>query len=343
VWDETTTALLDLLPVGVLFVDNEGALRRANRPGLSYLGLEWDVVGRPGFPELVSSETLRAALAAPPNGVVRLNLTEGSRTFHAEIRPLLTEREDGKLLLLSDVTAVTNTALLRRNTFFDLLHKLRTPLTTIVSVLSLATSGRIDRSKVDLAEVLGMGATEAERLSNLLGRLKDLFLVESGEFADDLILETVDVNTVLREVLADLRETHEGREHEVRLELPEEPLWARADRELLARTLSMVVENSFHYTPAGGHVLVQAAPLEEQVEIRVEDDGIGIPPDELPHVFECFRRGDSRGLRATEGDGLGLYLARSFLHAQGGTILLDSKPGSGTVVEILLESAEEPA
>lgn len=341
-WDESTTALLDALPVGVLFVDNEGALRRANRPGLDYLGLDWDVMDRPGFPELLSSGTLRAALAAPPNGIVRLDLTEGSRALHAEVRPYLTEERDGKLLLLRDVTSVANVALMRRNLVFDLLHRIRTPLTTMVSVLSLAASGRLDPAKVDLGEVLGMGVKEGERLAGLLARLKDLYLVETGELAEELILEPVDVTRVLAQVVEEVRrECGTGSRH-VDLELPDDAVWARADRDLLHRALVMVVENAFAYTPPDGHVHVMAAAVDDRVEIRIEDDGIGIPPDELPHVFERFWRGRARENRP-EGEGLGLHLARSFLNAQQGTILLDSKPGRGTVVEILLETGEEEA
>ena len=342
-WDESIVPLMDALPVGVLCVDGDGVLTRANRPGLEYLGLDAEARGRSDFVEMIQSGVLRAALAAPANGTVRLNVTEGPRTLHAEVRGTPGGANGGRTLILRDVTPYANIALVRRNYFHDLLHKLRTPLTTVLSVLGLVTGDRVDARKLDLKEILGLGVVEAERLSTLLNRLSDLYLVETGELADEVMTDTVDVRGIVQKVAHRLQEADPTPKHEVRLDLPDEPHLALADADMLERAVQMVAENAFYFTPAGGRIYLAVLRTGGRVEIRVEDDGIGIPPEDLPRVFDRFHRGDSHGLRTVEGEGLGLYLARALLHAQGGALIIESNGESGTVAEILLEPEEDDA
>jgi signal transduction histidine kinase len=246
-------------------------------------------------------------------------------------------------MLMRDVTGVSNMAILRRRFVFDLLHKLRTPLTTILSVLSMATSGRLDPTRVDFNEVLGMGAKQAERLTGLLSRLKDLFLLETGGLAAELSLQTVAVSSVVGQVVQNARGSAEEKFQTLIGEFPDEPVLAKADPDTLARAVEMVLANAIGFTPNAGEIRVEVKGDEDGVVIRIADNGPGVPAEELPIVFERFRRGTGPEIRSVEGEGIGLFLARHLLAAQGGTILLDSEYGEGTVVEIALPCAEEKA
>lgn len=342
-WDEKSKALLDVLPVGVLTVSGKNELLGANETGLGYLGLDEMAVGQNGFLELVENENLRKAIAGPANGVVRMTFPTGGRTYHAEVRPEPESANGTKVLILRDVSGVSNMAILRRHFVFDLLHKLRTPLTTILSVLSMATSGRLDPTRVDFNEILGMGARQAERLTGLLSRLKDLFLLETGSLREEMQIKSVPVAEVAGQVVEDLRASIDEKEQTVLEDYPAGPAFARADRETLQRALEMVFMNAHAFTPQTGEIRLSVTEMETAIRILVTDNGPGITADEIPIVFDRFRRGNSPGVRSVEGEGLGLYLARQLLSLQGGTILLDSKTGEGTTVEINLSKYEEPA
>jgi len=343
VWDESLKPILDLLPVGILTLDGGGDLTGANRPALQYLGLDETAVGRSGFLDLVENVNLRKALAAPANGVVQITFPVGGRSIQAEVQADPTQSNGGKVLMMRDVTGVSNMAILRRRFVFDLLHKLRTPLTTILLVLSMTTSGRLDPTRVDFNEVLGMGAEQAERLTGLLSRLKDLFLLETGSFGEDLSLQAVSVSSLVGQVVEDARALAEEKFQTLIVEFPDEPIFATADPETLSRVVDMVLANAIGYTPDAGEVRVTVRGDEDGVGIRIADNGPGIPKDEMPLLFERFRRGTAPEVRSVEGEGLGLFLSRHLLAAQGGSIVLDSEYGEGTTAEITLRRTEADA
>jgi signal transduction histidine kinase len=108
----------------------------------------------------------------------------------------------------------------------------------------------------------------------------------------------------------------------------------RADRDRLRQALANLVDNAIKYTPRGGHVDVTANREADAVVIRVADTGRGIPEQDLPRIFDRLYRGDES--RTTRGLGLGLSLVRAYVEAQGGTITVESKPGSGSTFSIRL-------
>jgi signal transduction histidine kinase len=186
-----------------------------------------------------------------------------------------------------------------------------------------------------------MGSKEAGRLAELLTRLKDLALVETGLLDDELSIEPVAVRELLASAADAFRPHLAGRAQTLVEQYPSEPVRALADRDALGRVLAMVIENSHRYTPKCGEITLSARAEGSHARIVIADDGPGIPPEELPRVFERFHRGDSQHVREVNGEGLGLYLCRQLLLAQRGTILLDSEPGNGTTVEIILRREEE--
>lgn len=342
-WDENLTPLMDVLPVGVLSLDGENRLTAANEAGLRFLGLDHEAVGQDDFTALVDNANLKKALEAPANGVVRIAFPNGGRTFHAEVRSDPRGNDGAKVCVLKDVTGVSNMAILRRHFVFDLLHKVRTPLTTILSVLSMATGGRLDPTQVDMSEVLGMGTKQAERLTGLLTRLKDLFLLETGSLAEELSLRPISVSAVVAEAVRGAR-PHAGEGgQDIVEEYAPEAVTAMADAEALGRVVEMVLANATGFTPDSGEIRVSVANDEGGPRIRVADTGPGIPAGDLPEIFQRFRRGGSEEIQAVEGEGLGLFLSRQMLALMGGTILVDSEFGQGTVAEITLKAAEGDA
>jgi signal transduction histidine kinase len=327
VWTDELGAIADLLPIGLLAVTAEGELAGANALGLSYLGLDERMVGRRDFAEALDAGPLRQALSAKASGPTMVETRVGHRVLHADLRPF---PEGGRILSLRDVTALAGVSQVRRNIVGEVLHRLRTRLTTVLSVLSLGSTNRLpEKEKLD--EFLDMGRREAERLSAFLGRLRDLFLVETGAILDEVSIQPVRLSEVLGRVVRGFQPRFLAKGQLVAEDYATPEFPVSADPELLARAFVHVLRNAHVHTPEGTWVKVRTETSPEEGLIEVSDNGPGVPPAELPDIFQCFR-----GTEKAKGEGLGLYLARQLLLAQNGTVRLDSRPGGGTTVSIHL-------
>ena len=106
------------------------------------------------------------------------------------------------------------------------------------------------------------------------------------------------------------------------------------DRNRMRQVLANLVDNAIKFTPAGGHVSIAAGREGEAVRLAVTDTGVGIPPNELPHVWDRLYRGDKS--RSTRGLGLGLSLVKAIVEAHQGRVAISSTPGAGTRIELSL-------
>ena len=209
-------------------------------------------------------------------------------------------------------------------------HEFRTPLATITTSCDILqhyrdrlTSEQIDKNLRTIQE-------ELQLLTSLLEDFLSYGKAESGHM--QFHPTHVGLHALLRdEVFARLTETNRARVH-VRSVPGDFEL--RADRALFRQVLSNLIENALKYSPSGGIVRVIAVLTEDSVRIRVRDFGIGIPPEDLPGIFEPFIRGGNVGSRS--GTGLGLAITRMALELHGGEIKARGKPGKGTIFEIRL-------
>ena len=112
-----------------------------------------------------------------------------------------------------------------------------------------------------------------------------------------------------------------------------------ADRLRLDQVLGNLLENAVKYTGPGGKIRLGAAQFDEEIELRVEDSGLGIPPADLPHIFERFYRADKARTREQGGTGLGLSIVKHIVQAHGGSVAAESTYGAGTTVIVRLPLA----
>jgi two-component system OmpR family sensor kinase/two-component system sensor histidine kinase BaeS len=223
----------------------------------------------------------------------------------------------------------------RRNLTADIAHELRTPLHIIQGNLE----GILDGVYEPEAEHIQATLDETRLLTRLVDDLQTLSLAEAGRLT--LHLERIDV----KDLLADVRTSFSGQAEAagVRLEsrLPDEPgdliVWGDPDR--VDQVLSNLVANALRYTPPSGQIVLAAEPCEGGVCLSVADSGAGIPPEDLPYVFDRFWRGDrARTRQVHTGSGLGLAIAKQLVQLQGGTIEVASQVGEGTTFTIRLPS-----
>ena len=223
----------------------------------------------------------------------------------------------------------------------DVSHELRTPLTALRGEIEVAL--RAERSPRDYQHVLHSALEEIDRLTEMS---EDLLLITRAE-AKVLTLERAptDVNDLVRDSLHALRARME--ERDLALEAHLAPgAGAEIDPALVARVVHHLLDNAIKFTPPGGTIHVDTAPLEGGVGVRlsVGDSGPGIPPDHLLHIFEPFYRVDQARSRGT-GTGLGLAMAAAIARLHGGAIHASNTAGAGARFEVELPSATllEPA
>ncbi len=222
----------------------------------------------------------------------------------------------------------------QRRFLADVSHELRTPLTIIRGQAQLMQrTGQFD------AEAVADIEKEAERLSRLVEDL--LFLARAEAGALPLHYEDVDLDALLLEVLRQGQRLAAGKQQNLVLEHLE-PLPVRGDPDRLTQAILNLLSNAVQYTPAGGTIRVGLRREGDHAALWVSDTGPGIPPEDLPHVFERFYRADrSRTRRGSSGFGLGLSIVRWIIEAHGGHVAVASKVGQGTTFTLYIPLDQE--
>ncbi|MEV7867232.1 HAMP domain-containing sensor histidine kinase [Streptomyces sp. NPDC088124] len=214
-------------------------------------------------------------------------------------------------------------------------HELRTPLASIRGYAELTRRGR-EETGPDTRYALGRIEAEAERMTGLV---EDLLLLARLDAGRPLSYEATDLSPLVVDALSDAHAAGQG--HHWRLELPgpeEPPATVHGDASRLHQVLVNLLANARTHTPPGTTVVARVRRDGASVVLDVRDDGPGIPPALLPHVFERFARGDASRSRAAGSTGLGLAIVQAVVTAHGGTVTVESAPGR-TVFSVRLPHA----
>ncbi len=218
----------------------------------------------------------------------------------------------------------------RRNLLADVTHELRTPLTVVQGNLEGMLDGVYPADQTNLRLVLD----ETHLLSRLVDDLRTLALAESG--ALKLTREPTDLAMLVNETTESFRAQASTAGVTLAVEVGQDLPWLAVDPARIRQVLTNLIANALRYTPAGGTVAVRYTLEDGYASLEVRDTGAGIPPDELPNIFERFYKSpDSKGM------GLGLAIARRLVEAHGGTIRAESTLGHGSVLRVDIPISEE--
>jgi two-component system, OmpR family, sensor kinase len=299
------------------------------------------VAGAGGAATLVVRRQLRPLreVAATAHTVAGLPLAEGEIAIAPRVPEHLTDARTE----VGQVGSALNTLLVHvesslaqrheseqqvRQFVADASHELRTPLTTIAGYTELARQRPEDSGAV--ATALGKVEEESARMTAMV---EDLLLLARLDSGRPLARDSVDLSRLLVEAVSDARVV--APDHRWRLELPEESLEVTGDQERLHQVVTNLLTNARKHTPPGTTVTVTGTPY----GFSVHDDGPGFPPDLAATAFERFVRGDVSRARTPGGTdggaGLGLSLVDAIVTAHGGSVSLESHPGSTTVTVAL--------
>jgi len=214
----------------------------------------------------------------------------------------------------------------------DASHELRAPLSLIRTTAEVAVQR--DRPAGDYREALEEILQESERTSHLLDSLMLLARADAGK--ETLQYEPADLCAITREAAEQGEKLARAHRLTFELQQPGGAVQIAADRDALRRVLLIFIDNAIRYTPEGGTVTIRVGPVAGRAVASVKDTGIGIDPDDLPHVFDRFWRADKARSREHGGAGLGLAIAKWTVEAHGGSIEVTSQPGYGTQFSIRL-------
>jgi PAS domain S-box-containing protein len=197
-----------------------------------------------------------------------------------------------------------------------LAHELRNPLAPLQNAVDiLKTKGRIDR---DLAWASDVAGRQVRVMARLLEDLLDVSRITRDRL--ELHKQRVELSSILRGALEMCGPLFEGLHHELRLDLPEQPIWLEADPVRLGQVFGNLFNNACKYTVPKGRVSVKAEERGGEAVIRIKDTGIGIPPDKLTSIFDIFSQLDRSLERAYGGLGIGLHLVKRLVEMHGGTV-----------------------
>jgi signal transduction histidine kinase/DNA-binding response OmpR family regulator len=222
-------------------------------------------------------------------------------------------------------------------------HELRTPLTAIVGWCSMLNTGILDAEKT--AHALQTITRCAQTQARLVNDLLDVSRIATGKL--DLNVTRVDLRQVIADSIETVRPTAEATAIAIFWDLPagDEELPVTGDAPRLQQIVVNLLGNAVKFSPKGGRVRVSTALGEGCVRLSVEDDGIGISSDFLPHIFERFRQADGTATRKHEGLGLGLSIVKHLVESHGGTVVAQSAgigQGSRFTVTLPLAMAQLP-
>lgn len=207
-------------------------------------------------------------------------------------------------------------------------HQLRTPLTSVKGYISMVMEGDVGKVTKKQNELLDKAFVSSQRMVYLIADLLNVSRLRTGKF----IIEPKETNLaeVIEGEIAQLKETAKGRDLELVYEKPKAFPTLMLDETKIRQVIMNFADNAIYYTPSGGHIKVSLEDRGDFVEFTVKDDGIGVPKAEQHHLFNKFYRAGNAKKARPDGTGLGLFMAKKVVIAQGGSIIFNTQEGKGS-------------
>jgi two-component system phosphate regulon sensor histidine kinase PhoR len=335
--------LLANMVEGVLMVDGRHVVRLANGELLRLFGLAQSPVGRTvleslrqaGVEQVVrrtleSGEALREELTLQSSAGV-----EAERHFEVSAVPIRHENGavDGAVVVFHDLTRIKQLEVVRREFVANVSHELRTPLAIFRGYLETLTDNpKLPRE--DVAKVLDAMQRNSNRLNSLVEDLLTLTRLESRQVQPQV--ETIRIGAFFEQLVRDWGARAQTEPAEIEWHAPKNLPAIEVDLLRFEQVMLNLLENAVAYSNAPRRIVLSAEAVDSGLKIGVTDNGIGIPPGDVPHVFERFYRVDKARNRRSGGTGLGLSICKEIVEAHGGTIRAESELGKGTTIVLWL-------
>ncbi len=348
--EENFRAILASMAEGVVVVDQRRQIQLANPSLLKMFALRQDPVGQTVLQALrqpLLESMMRTAIeeGEPQQEETSVQLAPGQSSAHLIIStlPLLRAGESpGAVTVIRDISRLRELEEMRREFVANVSHELRTPLAIFHGYLE----NLLDRPNMPEAELVPIFKVMQKHSGRLNALVEDLLTLTRLESRRDPLAREATGLPAFFEALADDWDARcSAKAVSLRVEVAPEVPRLSLDPHRFRQVLDNLLENAVKYSPKGGEICLRAQRSGDAVEVSVEDEGAGIPPADLPHIFERFYRADKARSRELGGTGLGLSIVKHIVQAHGGAVRAESTYGKGTTILITLpldEKVEPP-
>ena len=346
-----TEAIIHSIHDAVLVTDDFDRMIVSNNKAASIFGFDIEKCQFELITDLISQNNLtdliRNCRSSQTRGVqheVYLDICEKVHTFKCVISAIYDEKNDicGFVTVLHDITREREISRMKNDFVSHVSHELKTPLASITAYAEMLVDGEAndEETKQEFLEVI---QSQAQRLNRLIEDILNVSRIESGLVKVNKT--EVSVAMIIKEAV-DMIRSYAG-EKNITVDDQATILFDQVlgDRDMISQVVINLLSNAVKYTPEGGHITVRANVDESDnnIKVTIADTGVGIPMDDLPHVFDKFYRVSANN-KCAKGTGLGLNLVKQIVEkVHGGKVFVESVQGKGSVFGFELELAKMPA
>ena len=335
------SSILSYMTDGVLATNRRGQIITINDMATKQLGVKRDEVQNMSILGLLSISDeydLRDLITNVPELTID-SQDENGEYLSLRVRFALVRRESGFIsglvAVLHDTTEQDKEERERRLFVSNVSHELRTPLTSVKSYLEALDEGAL--SEPVAPDFVKVSLNETNRMMRMVTDLLSLSRIdnETSHLEVELTNFTAFITFILNR-FDKIKNQDETKKYEIIRDYPITPIWVEIDTDKLTQVIDNIMNNAIKYSPDGGTITVSIKTTDEQLILSIADEGLGIPKQDLPKIFDRFYRVDKARSRAQGGTGLGLAIAKEIIKQHQGFIWAKSEYGVGSTFTIVL-------
>ncbi len=334
--------ILSVLPDLLIRLTTDGVILDYTTNPDHPLYLHRDMISGRRLSDIWPEETVQSILTVPnvdeddeeQRPVFGFTLPFSARDYESRLLPI---SETEVLVVIRDVTDQARLDRMKSDFINRASHELRTPLTTALLMTELIQDGG---SREELDQYWRTLTSELNRQKVLIDRLLIAGRLESGMM--ELESTLLDLTPVLEESIMAVRPIGNKRDVSIKLMSEQSDFYIAGDKSGLQQVFINLINNAIKFSPKGSTVLVGLWKGNGYVHISIADQGIGIPPDAMPHLFQRFYRARNVTIAEIPGSGIGLYIVKSIVEKLGGDISVESAPQNGTTFTVSFKDAHAP-
>ena len=334
-------SILSYMTDGVLATNRRGQITMINDMAKRQLGVESDDALNQNILELLKIEDeyeLRDLITQSPEMMIYSQNVNGEY-ISLRVRFALIRRESGFIsglvAVLHDTTEQEKEERERRLFVSNVSHELRTPLTSVKSYLEALDEGALYEPVAP--DFIKVSLDETNRMMRMVTDLLHLSRIDnaSGHLDVELINFTAFITFILNR-FDKIRAQDQEKKYELVRDYPITSVWIEIDTDKMTQVIDNILNNAIKYSPDGGKITVSMKTTDDQMILSISDQGLGIPKEDLPKIFDRFYRVDKARSRAQGGTGLGLAIAKEIIKQHNGFIWAKSEYGKGSTFTIVL-------
>ncbi|HBB5493381.1 TPA: cell wall metabolism sensor histidine kinase WalK [Listeria monocytogenes] len=337
------SSVLAYMTDGVIATDRRGKVILINTPAEKMLRVKHESAnGRSIIDVLDIGDTYQFEDLMEVDGSLTMDRSTLDKPYVLRANFSVIQREtgfnNGVIAVLHDITDQEKVDQERRDFVSNVSHELRTPLTSMHSYLEALSDGAWEDKEI-APRFLEVTQNETERMIRLVNDLLKLSRMDGGreQLEKSFVNFTDFFNHIIDRFEMMKKETIMFKRH-----IPREPVIIEIDEDKVMQVLDNIISNANKYSPDGGRISFYLKKFEDEIEVSIADEGLGVPDEDLANVFDRFFRVDKARSREMGGTGLGLAIAREVIEAHGGRIWAERNKTKGTIIKFTLPYSDLP-